>query len=171
VTTGLVTIAAVSDELHLFREAMARLCSGVAVVTARRPDGHPCGLVATSVSSFSAEPPSVLASVSHTSRCHDALAGGAEFGVHLLTAEQEPLARTFAGLGDDKFAGLDWDWDGELVPRLGGALAFLRCRRSALFELYDHSLLVGDVIGGYAHDGEPLVYMARSMGWRLTPAP
>ena len=157
------------DALHLFREAMARLCSGVAVVTARRPDGHPCGLVATSVSSFSAQPPSVLASVSHTSRCHDALAGGAEFGVHLLAAEQELLAHTFAGLGDDKFAGLEWDWDGELVPRLAGALAYLRCRRAALFELYDHSLLVGDVIGGYVGDGEPLVYMQRSMSWRLTP--
>jgi flavin reductase ActVB len=160
-------VPAGDDPLDLFREAMARLCSGVAVVTARRPDGHPCGLVATSVSSFSAEPPSVLASVSHTSRCHDALAGGTEFGVHLLTAAQEDLAHTFAGLGDDKFAGLDWDWDGELVPRLSGALAFLRCRRAALFELYDHSLLVGDVMGGYVSDGEPLVYMERSMSWRL----
>ncbi len=157
------------DPLHLFREAMARLCSGVAVVTARRPDGHPCGLVATSVSSFSAEPASVLASVSHTSRCHDALAEGAEFGVHLLSAEQEDLAHTFAGLGDDKFAGVAWDWDGELVPRLAGGLAYLRCRRAALFELYDHSLLVGDVIGGYVSDGEPLVYMQRSIGWSLTP--
>ena len=155
------------DVAKTFRESMARLAAGVAVVTARRDDGHACGLVATSVSSFSAEPPSVLASVSHTSRCHDALAGGAEFGVHLLTATQEELAHIFAGLGDDKFAGLDWDWDGELVPRLSGALAFLRCRRAALFELYDHSLLVGDVIDGYVSDGEPLVYMERSMRWRL----
>jgi flavin reductase (DIM6/NTAB) family NADH-FMN oxidoreductase RutF len=145
---------------------MARLASAVAVVTARRDDGHPCGLVATSISSFSASPPSVLVSVAHSSRCHSALSDGDAFGVHVLSAGQEPLAHIFAGLGDDKFAGVDWAWD-EGVPRIADTLSYLRCTRSALFELYDHSLLVGDVTGGSANGGEPLVYMARSMGWRL----
>ena len=157
------------DSLQIFREAMAGLASGVAVVTARRPDGEPCGLVATSVSSFSAEPPSALVSVAHSSRCHSALTEGDAFGVHILAAGQEPLARVFAGLGDDKFAGIDWDWD-DGVPHIAGALSYLRCRRSALFELYDHSLLVGDVTGGRVEAGEPLVYMSRTMGWRLQPA-
>ena len=152
---------------ELFREAMAGLCSGVAVVTARRDDGNPCGLVATSVSSFSARPPSVLVSVDHSSRCHRALVDGDSFGVHVLAADQEQLAHVFAGKGDDKFAGVDWSWD-EDVARLGGALAYLRCRRSALFELYDHSLLVGDVTGGVVSDGgEPLVWWSRAFGWRL----
>jgi flavin reductase (DIM6/NTAB) family NADH-FMN oxidoreductase RutF len=155
--------------LEIFREAMAGLASGVAVITARRPDGDPCGLVATSVSSFSAEPPSALVSVAHTSRCHSALAEGDSFGVHILASGQQSLAQVFAGLGDDKFAGLDWDWD-DGVPHIRGSLSYLRCRRSALFELYDHSLLVGDVTNGEVNDGEPLVYMARHMGWRLQPA-
>src|SRR5205814_52943 len=146
----------VSDPAELFREAMSALCSGVAVVTARREDGAACGLVATSVSSFSAEPPSVLASVGHASRCHAALTDCEHFGVHLLGAGQSRLADTFAGLGDDKFAGVDWTWDGD-VPALGGVLAYLRCRRSALFELYDHSILIGDVVGGGRYGGEPLV--------------
>ena len=154
---------------HTFRDAMAGLASGVAVVTARRPDGDPCGLVATSVSSFSATPPSVLVSVAHSSRCHSALVEGDAFGVHVLAADQEPLAHVFAGLGEDKFAAVDeWAWDAG-VPRIGGALAYLRCRRSALFELYDHSLLVGDVTGGGVNGGQPLVYMSRRMGWRLEP--
>ncbi len=149
-----------------FREAMAGLASGVAVVTGRRPDGHPCGLVATSMSSFSADPPSVLVSVAHSSRCHSALTENDVFGVHVLAADQEPLARVFAGRGDDKFAGVDWEWDGD-VPSLAGVLSYLRCRRSALFELYDHSLLVGDVTGGSIEPGEPLVWMQRGFGWRL----
>jgi flavin reductase (DIM6/NTAB) family NADH-FMN oxidoreductase RutF len=152
--------------LELWREAMAQLCSGVAVITARRRDGDPCGLVATSVSSFSESPPSVLVSVDHGSRCHGALVEGNCFGVHVLSAEQEPLARVFADRGDDKFAGIDWTWD-DGVARIDGALSYLRCRRSALFELYDHSLLVGDVTGGSLTPGEPLVWMRRSMGWRL----
>jgi flavin reductase ActVB len=151
-----------------FRDAMARLASGVAVVTARRADGEPCGLVATSVSSFSARPPSALVSISHASRCHTALIEGDAFGVHILSAGQKRIAHVFAGLGDEKFSGIEWDWD-EDVPRIGGVLAYLRCTRSALFELYDHSLLIGDVAGGDVSDGEPLVYLAREMGWRLEP--
>jgi flavin reductase (DIM6/NTAB) family NADH-FMN oxidoreductase RutF len=150
-----------------FRDTMAALCSGVAVVTARRDDGGPCGLLATSISSFSAEPPSVLASIGHTSRCHKALIECRHFGVHLLRSDQAGLARLFASLAEDKFAGLDWRWD-EDVPAVGGVLAYLRCRRSALFELYDHSILIGDVAGGERFEGEPLVYMDRRMDWRLT---
>lgn len=151
-----------------FRDAMARLASGVAVVTAQRSDGEPCGLVATSISSFSADPPSVLASISHNSRCHTALIECSAFGVHILADGQERIARVFASLADDKFAGIDWRRD-DGVPQIGGVLAYLRCTRSALFELYDHSLLIGDVAGGEVSDGEPLVYLARSMGWRLEP--
>jgi flavin reductase (DIM6/NTAB) family NADH-FMN oxidoreductase RutF len=138
------------------------------VITARREDGDPCGLVATSVSSFSAAPPSVLVSVDHSSRCHRALVDGDSFGVHVLSAGQESLARIFAGKGDDKFDGIDWSWD-DGVARIDGCLSYLRCRRSALFELYDHSLLVGDVTAGALDRGEPLVYMARKFGWRLLP--
>jgi flavin reductase (DIM6/NTAB) family NADH-FMN oxidoreductase RutF len=156
----------VSEEL--FRDAMAGLVSGVAVVTAQRADGQPCGLVATSVSSFSATPPSVLASIGHSSRCHKALIDCSQFGVHMLSAGQRDLADLFASLAEDKFAGLDWSWD-EDVPVLGGVLAYLRCRRSALFELYDHSILIGDVAGGAVSEGEPLVYRGRRMDWRLTP--
>jgi flavin reductase ActVB len=151
---------------ELFREAMAGLVSGVAVITARRDGGDPCGLVATSVSSFSANPPSVLVSVDHSSRCHRALVDGDTFGVHVLARHQEQLAHVFAGRGEDKFAGLEWTWD-DGVAQIAGALSYLRCRRSALFELYDHSLLVGDVTGGCVEAGEPLVWMRRGFGWRL----
>jgi flavin reductase ActVB len=151
---------------ELFTDAMAALVSGVAVITARRDDGQPCGLVATSISSFSANPPSVLVSVDHSSRCHRALVDGDTFGVHVLAAEQEHLARVFAGKGEDKFAGVEWEWD-DGVARIAATLSYLRCRRSALFELYDHSLLVGDVTGGSLTRGEPLVYMSRTFGWGL----
>jgi flavin reductase ActVB len=157
-----------ADTVQLFRNAMAALSSGVAVVTARREDGAPCGLLATSVSAFSANPPSVVASIAHSSRCHKALTESEHFGVHLLSVDQTAVADEFAGLGEDKFAAFGWRWD-EDVPELEGVLAYLRCRRSAVFEHYDHSLVVGDVVGGDRHAREPLVYMERSFDWRLEP--
>lgn len=147
---------------------MASLASGVAVVTGRRPDGHPCGLAATAVTSFSDRPPSLLVSVAHESRCHRALSESERFGVHLMRSNELELTHVFAGKGDDKFAGVEWRWDGE-VPELAGGLAYLRCRRAASFVRYDHTVLIGDLEGGRIEQGEPLLYARRRMDWLLRP--
>ena len=154
---------------ELFREAMSHLASGVAVITARRPDGRPCGIAATSLVSYSAHPPSLLVSVWHGSRCHGALAECERFGVHLLRSDQLELAHRFADReAQDKFAGLAWDWDGD-VPELAVALAYLRCRRAENFVRYDHTILVGDLESGRLEEGEPLVYARRRMDWLMQP--
>jgi flavin reductase (DIM6/NTAB) family NADH-FMN oxidoreductase RutF len=153
----------------LFREAMTHLASGVAVITARRSDGAPCGIAATSLTSYSAHPPSLLVSVWHGSRCHDALASSDHFGVHLLRSDELALAHRFADRTlEDKFDGIDWSWD-ENVPELGGSLAYLRLRRSENFVKYDHTLLIGDLVGGRLEEGEPLVYARRRMDWLMQP--
>jgi flavin reductase (DIM6/NTAB) family NADH-FMN oxidoreductase RutF len=145
---------------------MASLASGVAVITARRSDGVPCGLAATSVASYSAHPPSLLVSVADSSRCYGALTGCERFGVHLLRSNELPVAHVFAGKGDDKFAGVDWRWDGD-VPELVGTLAYLRCRRAANFDRYDHTVLIGDLEAGRMDEGHPLLYARRRMDWLL----
>jgi flavin reductase (DIM6/NTAB) family NADH-FMN oxidoreductase RutF len=155
----------------LFREAMTHLASGVAVITARRPDGAPCGIAATSLTSYSAHPPSLLVSVWHESRCHDAIAGSDRFGVHLLRSDELHLAQRFADRemeAPGKFEGLDWSWDGD-VPELAGTLAYLRCRRTDKFVRYDHTVLIGDLEGGRLEQGEPLVYARRRMDWLMQP--
>jgi flavin reductase (DIM6/NTAB) family NADH-FMN oxidoreductase RutF len=156
--------------LHeLFRESMTVLASGVAVITARRADGNPCGIAATSLSSYSAHPPSLLVSVWHESRCHDALAQAEHFGVHLLKSDELQVAHRFADRSNpDKFAGLDWSWDGD-VPELRGGLAYLRCRRTANFARYDHTILIGDLERGRLEEGHPLIYARRRMDWLMQP--
>jgi len=157
-----------ADTEAVFRDAMASLAAGVAVLTARRDDGAPCGLVATALAAYSVAPPSALVSIGHTSRCHEALADGPSFGIHLLAIDQEPLAHVFADpRTEDKFDGIEWEWDGD-VPAIAGTLAYVRCRRSARFDLYDHTILIGDVEHGRHDGGEPLVYLERRMGWRLS---
>ena len=154
---------------ELFREAMTHLASGVAVITASRPDGRPCGIAATSLTSYSAHPPSLLVSIWHDSRCHRALTVCERFGVHLLRSDEIELAHRFADReSQDKFAGLEWRWDGE-VPELTGTLAYLRCRRAENFERYDHTILIGDLETGRIERGEPLVYARRRMDWLMQP--
>lgn len=159
--------AAGAELPRLFTDAMSELVSGVAVVTARHPDARPFGLAVTSLSSYSANPPSVMFAVAREARSHQPLLEAPHHGVHLLTADQEEVARTFAGKGDDKFAGLDWEWEAD-VPAIGGALAFLVCRRTASFDHGDHSIVVGEVREIRLGRGQPLVYGRRQMNWSLT---
>jgi flavin reductase (DIM6/NTAB) family NADH-FMN oxidoreductase RutF len=154
---------------ELFRESMSHLASGVAVITARRSDQQPCGIAATSLTSYSGHPASLLVSVWHESRCHAALAECERFGVHLLRSDQIELAHRFADREcQDKFAGLDWSWDDD-VPQLCAALAYLRCRRAENFVRYDHTILIGDLEAGQLEPGDPLVYSRRRMDWLMQP--
>lgn len=150
----------------LFGDLMCELPSGVAVVTTRGPQG-PIGLAVTSVTSYTAAPPSVLVSIADSSRCYDHLLAGETFGVHVLHAGQQDIARTFASKADDKFAELAWAWDGD-VPHIAGALAFLRCATEASFTHRDHTILIGRITSTrWTDDVEPMVYLRRRFAWRL----
>ncbi|WP_423832486.1 flavin reductase family protein [Streptomyces manipurensis] len=151
-----------------FTEAMSRLVSGVAVVSARRGDGRPSGLLVSSVCSYSADPPSVLVALARTSRtCREITTGpDVHFGVHLLARSHAALARTFAGSSGDKFADVLWDWDGT-VPRLAGVPVYAKCRTGAVLPHGDHVIVVGEVVGCAVAEDDPLVYFRRRLDWSL----
>lgn len=151
-----------------FADVMAELAAGVSLVTTRDGD-RPVGLLVTSMVAYTADPPSVLLSVAHSSRTHPPLCAGGRFGIHLLGAGQEALARVFASKSTDKFGAVAWSWDGE-VPRVEGALAYLRCETDAAFDHRDHTILVGRVEAVERALGvEPLLYWRREMTWRIGP--
>jgi flavin reductase ActVB len=149
-----------------FTEAMSRLVSGVAVVTAQRADGQPCGLLVSSICSYSVRPPSVLLAVDEATRSFQTLTWCAEFGVHLLGREQGEVAKVFASRSNAKFSGLGWQWDGT-VPRLDRMPVYLRCTRPAVFRHADHAIVIGEVADAQLAPGEPLVYYRRRLSWTL----
>lgn len=135
------------------RSCLARFATGVTVVVVDAPQGR----VALTVNSFTAvslEPPLVLVSIHKKARSHDALLGRS-FTVNVLGAEQEPLARHFAGKPhlDD----VAWD-EGSDVPRLAGSLAVIECAAWASYDGGDHTLVVGEVTGFGYRDGDALGY-------------
>lgn len=155
-----------------FADVMAIHPAGVAVATCTRrgeadTDPDPLGLAITSLSAYTADPPSVLLSVAVSSRSHDALVAGETLGVHLLARDQAGVARVFASKHDDKFGGIEWAWD-DGIPRLGGVLAFLRCRLDRCFAHRDHTIVVATVEGAWIdRDAHPLVYHDRRLEWHL----
>jgi len=86
-----LTPASVDD--RAFRNVMARLGSGVCVLTTTDPVGRDCGLTVTAVSSLSLAPPLLIVAVRHGSFVHDALYVAEGFALTILAAEQLDLAR------------------------------------------------------------------------------
>lgn len=139
---------------QLLRSCLGRFATGVTVVTFDGPDGRH-GFTANSFTAVSLDPPLVLVAVARQARAHDALVDTA-FTVNVLRAEQEALARRFAG-GDP----VEPLWiEGDYAPRLANALAHLECLPSQRHDAGDHSLFVGEVMNFARDDGAALGYFA-----------
>ncbi|WP_406451320.1 flavin reductase family protein [Streptomyces sp. NBC_01622] len=135
------------------RACMSRFVTGVTVVTYDGEDG-PRGATMNSFTSVSADPALVLISVARRARCHDRLVDQS-FCVNVLGAEQERLARLFAGA-----QGLDEpDWVADArVPRLATPLAWIECTPWRSYDGGDHTLVVGQVTDLGHRDGDALTY-------------
>ena len=110
---------------------MALLPTGVTVVSATGPDG-PAGATANAVCSLSIEPMLMLACLDRSSRTLLAVQAANRFGIGVLRAGQEEIARTFATKAPvaEKWAGVAWsERDG--IPAIDGhpGLGRLRAAR------------------------------------------
>jgi flavin reductase (DIM6/NTAB) family NADH-FMN oxidoreductase RutF len=141
-----------------FRAAMGMLPTGVTVVSAAGPDG-PAGATANAVVSLSIEPMLMLACLDRGSRTLLAVQAANRFGVSVLHAGQEELARRFATKAPvaDKWEGVDWhERDG--IPAIDGALVWVACELRDVIAGGDHVIVTGEAGDVEASDGEPLVF-------------
>jgi 3-hydroxy-9,10-secoandrosta-1,3,5(10)-triene-9,17-dione monooxygenase reductase component len=139
---------------------MALAPSAVTVVTAIGPDG-PAGATANAVTSLSLDPPLMLACLDRGSRTLDVVRTGGSFGVSVLAAGQEALARGFASKAPhtEKFREVGWS-EREGVAILDGAIAWVACALSELHPGGDHEIAVGEVLAAGGDGGDPLVFYA-----------
>ena len=137
---------------------MATLPTGVTVVTAAGPDG-PAGATANAVCSLSIEPMLMLACLDRGSRTLLAVQAANRFGVSVLHAGQEEIARSFATKVPvaDKWTGVAWtDRDG--IPAIDDALVWLACDLRDVIGGGDHVIVTGEVSALEASEGDPLVF-------------
>lgn len=159
--------AADGDVKSLFIGAMSRLLAPVAVITSSPNGEDPHGLVVSSITSYSADPPSVVFSVALSSRSYEILHETEKFAVHILSRGQDDLVRVFGSRASDKFSDVAWEMH-HGVPILKGAQTRLICRKIAELRLGDHALFVGAIIDGEASGRQPMAYFDRKFSWELT---
>ncbi len=137
---------------------MARLPTGVTVVSAGGPDG-PAGATANAVCSLSIEPTLMLACLDRGSRTLLAVQAANHFGVSVLHAGQEPIARTFATKAPvaDKWDGVGWSKRNG-IPAIDDALAWIACDLRDVIAAGDHVIVTGEVRDLESGEGDPLVF-------------
>jgi flavin reductase (DIM6/NTAB) family NADH-FMN oxidoreductase RutF len=141
-----------------FRAALGRFVSGVTVVTTRDGDGRDHGMTVSAFCSVSLDPPLVLACIGHEASMHPVVVQADRFGVSVLAAGQEALARRFADQRSDRFDGVGYARGRLGVVLLDDALAHLECTIVDRREEGDHMIIVGRVDAAVCYQGRPLVY-------------
>jgi len=141
-----------------FRQLLGHFATGVTVLTLTTPEGQPLGMTANSVSSVSLSPPLISVCVDREAEMHPVILQASEFVVNVLASDQEALARRFSDKHEDRFDGVGYHRSPEGLVLLDGALAHLVCALEATHPGGDHTIVLGRVVGGTAHEGHPLLY-------------
>ncbi len=144
----------------LLRRAFGRFPTGVAAVCGLE-DGSPLGLVASSFTSVSLEPPLVLICAAHSSRTWPRLGRLPALGLSILGEGDEVVVRRLTAPARDRFADLAWYASPDGAVLLEGAAAWFECRIEEQVRGGDHDvvLLSIDDVKVFA-DVAPLVFHA-----------
>ena len=120
-------------------------------------------MTANAVASLSLEPLLLLVAFDNEARTLPVIRDTGRFGVNVLHAGQEDLARLFASkrAEHEKFADVAHTLhDG--IPVIEDALAWVGCRLERLIPGGDHTIGIGAVEAAEAGDGRPLLWFRGS---------
>jgi flavin reductase len=147
-----------------FRNAMARVCAPVNVVTTDGRAGRG-GFTATAMCSVTDEPPTLLVCMNSKSSQTDVFKANGKFCVNVLPSEHKDLAGSFAG-GiadmDERFAAAEWSVLKSGLPMLNNAIVSFGCEIIDMHRVGTHNVMIGQVTEiKQRADGNALLYFDR----------
>lgn len=145
-----------------FRQLMRQHAGGVSVITTGEGSSR-TGMTATSVSSLSDNPPSVIFGLNRSSSTWPVLIKSGRFCVNVLDRGQEAIARNFSGFGGlagaDRYRDGEWEQLGPGAMALRGAVCSMYCLLEEEIQRYTHSIIIGKVTAiRTSSDAMPLIY-------------
>lgn len=141
-----------------FKEVLAHLAGGVAIISCW--DGEtPRGLLVSSITGLSVEPPRFLFCVRKEAGCHEALIKAPECGVALLAHDDQEEALRYASSAraPERFSPERWDLAPSAPPAYRGGLARARCGVDSVIDAVTHSILVVTANASALTPARPLV--------------
>ncbi|KVM76022.1 flavin reductase [Burkholderia ubonensis] len=146
------------------KRAMRGVAAPVTIVTTGGdgPAGAPCAITASSFTSVSLDPPTVLVCINRQASIHASITDSRRFCVNALQSCHAPLALACSLSGSDaRFAHGAWRIDAATgLPYLENAQTSFFCDTLEQFEVGSHSILVGEVTRlAMLDDINPLMYV------------
>lgn len=147
-----------------FKDGLARLVSGVAVVACWSGD-QPRGLLVSSLTGLSTEPPRVLFCIRKAASAHGALLAAPAISLSILAADQAGEATRFSisDLAHERF-GDGWAKAPLEPPVLKDALVSFSGPVHCRIDAGSHTIFILDISRATTRDGDPLVYFDRQFG-------
>jgi flavin reductase len=146
-----------------FKEALARLASGVAIISCW-DEGAPRGLLVSSITGLSVDPPRFLFCVRKEASSHDVLVGTEHCGVAILAEHDEAEALRFSSssLSHERFDPQRWRLAAGAPPTYRGGLSTTACRIDQKIDTGTHTVFIVTAASVDLAPGLPLVAHARS---------
>ncbi|WP_312241615.1 flavin reductase family protein [Pantoea sp.] len=143
---------------------MRMFAAGVCLITARR-NGEPGGMIATAVTSVSAEPPTLLVCVNRNASMFGIIQETGHFCVNVLTKEAVALVGTFSSAArrEERFQSGEWMTAANGSPVCAEALVSFECRLEKMVDWHTHAIFLGEVtsVSHPRANAAPLLYMDR----------
>ncbi|MEM9348779.1 MAG: flavin reductase family protein [Pseudomonadota bacterium] len=146
-----------------FRATLGTFSTGVVVVSTLL-EGKPEGMTIGAFTSVSLEPPLVGFLPAKSSTTWPKIREAGSFTINILAFDQQAICGAFARTSEEKFAGIDWSLSPHGTPHLAGALAWLDCDVSDVFEAGDHDIVIGSVASlSRGEEKEPMVFFSGAL--------
>ena len=147
-----------------FKDVLAHLASGVAIVSCWDGD-QPRGLLVSSITGLSVDPPRFLFCVRKAACCHDILARRPSLSIALLGAADKDEAVRFGGptLAHERFAADRWDLHSDAPPTYRHGLASAACETDEVVEAQTHSIFIVTAIRYRLDPAMPLIAWNRAL--------
>ena len=148
-----------------FRNAMARVCAPVNVITTNGASGRG-GFTATAMCSVTDEPPTLLVCMNSKSAQASVFLNNRRFCVNVLTGEHKDLASSFAGAQPDmaaRYASAEWVNLRSGNQALADAIVSFDCMLVDSRQVGTHHIFIGEVTDIRSRtDGHALLYFDRN---------
>ena len=148
-----------SDLKKTFLDSMRAVTSTVNVISASR-EGERHAMTATSVTSLSLDPPSMLVCVNKDASIHKILSEGSHFSINILSSSQRELAEvcSISDEGESRFVNESWKDQGSYIYN-ADALSTLFCSKINEVDHTSHTIFIGRVEKAINNDElKPLLY-------------
>ena len=148
--------------IDAFKQAFRRHAAGVAIVTARAPDGKPVGFTATSLASLAANPPMATFNMARVSSAWPAMTVGNRVAIHMLGPRSQHQAERMSADNAARFDGDHWHEGAHEVPILDGVTAWMIGHVIDVLPVHNNAVVVVQIDSGELGDeDDALLYHER----------